>query len=268
MSLQKRVRSIFVELTIGSSIVWLAALLFTVFYYGAGATGHFFTGTWNMSPFLLAILTGTAIRMVFRHLYDYLVKPEAKKTKQMCINIMGTIGIYLFCFLILTVMSGTIAITFLQITGILSVLVFIGIAGIVTGKLLADKKKGQDEKHRQQKILSALAVRYERECKSRSKIGQAKEEETSYADRMLKKYGRTKWIWSVYLVFLLTEFFFLLIYTVIGGKISVIEVTGLILLLALTQLMVWLITKGSANSDVLREVKQGKLSLTQKKVYK
>lgn len=255
-----RMKNIFIELAVGSVVVWLAALLFTIFYYGAGATGHFFTGAWRLSPFLMSVLVGTAIEMVFRHLYDYLVEPGTEKTKQMAVKAAGTIGIYVFCFLILTVMSGSIAITFLQITAIVSVLAGISITGLAAVQLIQDKQGGGQ---RRQKAISVLAAQYERECRARKKIGKTEEAVSVYAGRLLKRKNMTKWVWAVYLVFILTEFFFLLIYTVIGSKISAIEITGLILLWLLAGLMMSLLAKGSTDRDVLREVKKGTIELPQ-----
>lgn len=261
--MEKKIKNILIELAVGSVVVWLAALLFTIFYYGAGATGNFFTGAWKLSPFLMSVLVGTAIEMVFRHLYDYLVEPGTGKRKQMAVKVIGTIGIYVFCFLILTVMSGSIAITFLQITAIVSVLIAIGITGLVSMQMIQDRQRKRQQKQYRQKIISALSAQYEKECRARKKIGKTEETVSVYADRMIKRLNTTKWVWAVYLVFILTEFFFLLIYTVIGEKISAIEIIGFILLLLLAGLMISLIAGCSAKTAVLREVKKGKIKLPQ-----
>lgn len=256
-------KNIFIELAVGSVVVWLAALLFTVFYYGAGATGKFFTGTWKLSPFLLAVLVGTAIEMVFRHLYDYLVEPGTGKKKQMAVKVIGTAGIYLFCFLILTVMSGSVSITFLQITAIVLVLAAISITGLVSMQMAGDRQRVPKQKQYRQKMVSALLAGYEKECCARKKIGKAQENVTVYADRMIKRQNTTKWVWAAYLVFILTEFFFLLIYTAIGEKISAIELTGFALLLFLAARMMSLIAGCSARTAVLREIKKGKIKPAQ-----
>lgn len=250
--MQKKLKAILTQWMAGGLVFWLAALLFSIFYYGAGATKHFFKGMYYLSPFLLAIPIGSAVYVVFKQVWGCLVTEDKKVKHGRWKQGASTALIYIFCFLLLVLFNGTVRINFLQISIYILLLALLWVPSYFLLKRW-DKKGGKKRKYKEI-YMEKFRKRLERENRSLRQLSKKEKTLEEAAMRERKQKSRIKWIWALYLELALTEFFYLLLYAVIVGRLLWAAYIGLLILALFILYVLKRIIYGKEEEEALLDV--------------